>query len=128
MTSEQFINAERNAKWAKVYKKKSKDLTEYIKRLEKELEDWRDSQRRIMSEVCPGDERHCTCVPPLRREVKALEKQNKELEEGIANFVTKYRQYNTMYIGNSIEVSIGQFLSLYKYDVEKLYNLLNPKK
>ena len=31
--------------------------------------------RMIMEEECPYDERHCTCVPPLRMEAKKLEAQ-----------------------------------------------------
>ena len=34
-----------------------------------ELDDWREGHRRVMSEDCPSDEKHCACVPTLRREL-----------------------------------------------------------
>lgn len=30
-----------------------------------------ETHKRIMSEKCPGDEQHCTCVPALRAEIVA---------------------------------------------------------
>ena len=49
-----------------------------------ELREWKadveDSHRRIMSEQCPTDEVHCTCVPILRRENAELKAKLAEYE------------------------------------------------
>jgi hypothetical protein len=45
-----------------------------IERLREELDDWRGSARRAADEDC-GDERHCTCVGPLRSEIERLRKE-----------------------------------------------------
>ena len=34
-----------------------------------ELDDWLEGAKRVMSEDCPTDEKHCACVPTLRREL-----------------------------------------------------------
>lgn len=39
--------------------------------LRSELADWRDGAKQAAGEVC-GDEKHCTCVPALRAELKRL--------------------------------------------------------
>lgn len=36
-----------------------------------EVEDWRESARKAAEEPC-GDEKHCACVGPLRRELRSL--------------------------------------------------------
>lgn len=38
-------------------------------RLCAELADWKDSHAAVMAEKCAPDERHCSCVPNLRREL-----------------------------------------------------------
>ncbi len=48
--------------------------SEELERLRAELADIHDQHRRVMSEKCPTDEVHCTCVPVLRREVERLER------------------------------------------------------
>jgi len=47
-----------------------------------ELQDWRESARRIAEEQC-GDEKHCTCVTPLRKRVAELEAEIEELEAAL---------------------------------------------
>ena len=44
-------------------------------RAEKELADWKQNAKDVMAERCP-DEKHCTCVPLLRRELAAKEKDS----------------------------------------------------
>jgi hypothetical protein len=39
-----------------------------------DLEDWERASKKVMSEQCPPDERHCTCVPFLRKRLEAAEK------------------------------------------------------
>ena len=39
-----------------------------VARLTAELTDWQESAKRAASEMC-GDEKHCSCVPLLRREL-----------------------------------------------------------
>lgn len=38
----------------------------------KELADWNETVKFIMTEPCDPAERHCTCVPPLKRQLKQL--------------------------------------------------------
>lgn len=38
-----------------------------------EVDDWREGARKVMAEVCAPDEKHCTCVPALRKHIAALE-------------------------------------------------------
>ena len=39
-----------------------------------DLEDWERASKKVMSEQCPPDERHCTCVPFIRKRLEAAEK------------------------------------------------------
>lgn len=43
--------------------------------LRRQLADWQDASKKVMSEKCPPDERHCTCVPYLRKEIDSLKQQ-----------------------------------------------------
>jgi len=43
--------------------------------LQEKLDDWQESHSRVINEPCREDEIHCTCVPPLRREVTDLKEQ-----------------------------------------------------
>lgn len=49
-----------------------------------ELREWKadveESHKRIMSERCPTDEVHCTCVPVLKAELTELKRQIREGE------------------------------------------------
>ena len=45
-----------------------------LKRLREWKTDVEDSIKAAMDETCDANERHCTCVPLLRREVKRLQK------------------------------------------------------
>lgn len=47
-------------------------------RLRRELEDIRESYKRAIESPCPG-EKHCTCVPALRRENEELKAKYDEL-------------------------------------------------
>lgn len=44
--------------------------------LRAELDDIKASHRAIMEEQCPTDERHCSCVPFLRRELETARTEN----------------------------------------------------
>ena len=44
-----------------------------LARLADEVIDWREGQRRVMAENCAPDEKHCTCVPVLRKAIEELE-------------------------------------------------------
>jgi hypothetical protein len=41
-------------------------------RLKQELANWRDLSERVLAEKCAEDEKHCTCVIPLRAEISRL--------------------------------------------------------
>ena len=62
--------------WAKKYYADAKSTE--IASLRAEVEDWRETQRSVMSETCPTDEKHCTCVPMLKKENASLRKQLEE--------------------------------------------------
>ena len=50
--------------------------------LRAKLEDWELGVAAVMGERC-DDERHCTCVPVLRREIKRLRKRFEAAEEAL---------------------------------------------
>jgi hypothetical protein len=56
-------------------RKEVKALREENERLKEELADIQETYQKVMSEKCPGDEIHCTCVPVLREEIKQLKSQ-----------------------------------------------------
>jgi len=47
-----------------------------IERLNTVVADYQDGRRRILSEQCAPDEKHCACVPELRAEIEQLRKEN----------------------------------------------------
>ena len=52
------------------------EQTVEIERLRSKLAEWQDYQWRCVNEHCQSeDERHCTCVPGLRREIDRLRTQ-----------------------------------------------------
>ncbi len=60
----------------------------------RELEDWKAERAEVVAEECAPDEKHCACVPALRRELNDL-KQWTELylkapEESRATIVERY--------------------------------------
>lgn len=53
-----------------------------IDRLRAKVEDFEEDFRNVVAENCAGDEKHCSCVPHLRRKIEELEesKKNANLE------------------------------------------------
>jgi hypothetical protein len=51
--------------------------TTRIAELEAELNDWITGYENTLSERCPHDERHCTCVPHLRKRIAELEEADR---------------------------------------------------
>ena len=45
-------------------------LVAEVKRLRERISDFEDDFRKVTSETCAPDERHCSCVPHLRADVK----------------------------------------------------------
>jgi hypothetical protein len=43
-------------------------------RLREEIQSRDEWHRAVMDEECPDDEKHCTCVPLLRDEIRQLRK------------------------------------------------------
>jgi len=62
-----------------------------VERLEAELADWRETQRSVMAEKCPTDERHCTCVPMLRKEIESLRALERSLGQALNEGDGSYR-------------------------------------
>ncbi len=56
----------------------------------KENEDVKETYRNIIDEKCHGDEIHCTCVPALRTELKALKE---EIENG-DYWMKRFKDFN----------------------------------
>lgn len=54
-----------------------------IERLKGEQHEWMEERKRILSETCPGDEQHCTCVPELRAEIERLMAENEQLKQAL---------------------------------------------
>ncbi len=50
-----------------------KELCSKVAQLEAELEDWRAASEKVLNEECAPDEKHCTCVPFLRKRIDELE-------------------------------------------------------
>ncbi len=48
------------------------EAEQQISKLKFKLKDWQDSHSRVINEKCPTDEKHCTCVPALRRQIDRL--------------------------------------------------------
>lgn len=66
-------------------------------RLRTELDDRDEAHRRVMAEQCAPDERHCTCVPALRAEVRRLQKEDTEQKAQLANLRQSFESYgNTL--------------------------------
>jgi hypothetical protein len=51
-----------------------------VERLQEESDHYDSIHKMVMSEKCPTDEVHCTCVPHLRAEVERLEDALREKE------------------------------------------------
>ena len=51
-------------------------LRREIRRLQSRLAEITDAHRVVMEEKCHEDERHCACVPVLRREAERLQAEN----------------------------------------------------
>lgn len=48
------------------------ELRARAERAEARLQEYQDDTARVLSEQCPTDERHCGCVPILRKEIARL--------------------------------------------------------
>ena len=58
-----------------------------------ELVDIKETYKNIIDEKCAGDEKHCTCVPALRKKIEELKKKvmaSKCIAEGIATVSLEY--------------------------------------
>jgi len=58
-----------------------------------DLEDWERASKKVMSEQCPPDERHCTCVPFIRKRLETAEKACRML----AGTLSTFGRYSTMH-------------------------------
>lgn len=46
------------------------------------VQDYEDDFRKVMQEECAPDEKHCSCVPHLRAEVKLLRSKDENCKVG----------------------------------------------
>ncbi len=71
-------------------------LVERLERELSELREWKadvmESQRAIMSEICAGDEKHCTCVPDLRRALKETQQESEDRRMQIVGLLNELAQ------------------------------------
>ena len=58
-------------------------LNDELTRLREELEDLQESAKRAAGEMC-GDEKHCSCVPLLRRELAAAQERAEIAEAAVS--------------------------------------------
>jgi hypothetical protein len=54
-----------------------------IKSLKQYKADIDEAHKQVMSESCPPDEKHCTCVPILRAEIARLREVNRGLVDAL---------------------------------------------
>ena len=57
------------------------DLRDEVERLRERVQDYEDDARTVLAERCAPDERHCSCVPHLRREVERLRAEVEQLQQ-----------------------------------------------
>ena len=62
----------------------SRDAADEINRLQSLLDEITDAHRVVMDEKCHADERHCTCVPVLRKENERLQSRLTVAEADLA--------------------------------------------
>jgi len=55
--------------------KENKKLKEVNEDLKSRLDDYRQDYAKVVNELCPTDERHCGCVPILRRENRLISEE-----------------------------------------------------
>ncbi|NBP83133.1 hypothetical protein EBU60_04655 [bacterium] len=60
------------------------DLRDEVERLRERVQDYEDDARTVLAERCAPDERHCSCVPHLRREVERLRAENEQQAREVA--------------------------------------------
>jgi cell division septum initiation protein DivIVA len=60
------------------------DLRDEVERLRERVQDYEDDARTVLAERCAPDERHCSCVPHLRREVERLRAEVEQLQQDAA--------------------------------------------
>jgi hypothetical protein len=48
----------------------NRELKAEVATLREQLADWEDSYKMIMDERCSGDQKHCGCVPALKKKIK----------------------------------------------------------
>lgn len=65
------------------YKERAERAEAECAKLRDRLNDWQDTHTAIMKEQCAGDEKHCTCVPSLRKGLKELQAECAKLREEI---------------------------------------------
>ena len=77
--------------------KEAREVADWIDHLESkvavlcaELTEIKEIHRTVMEEKCPTDEVHCACVPILRAQRDALEKEIKDLANASIEISHKY--------------------------------------
>ena len=68
-----------------MYEKDTETLRAELDALLQEREEAAEIHSRIMSEECPSDEYHCTCVPALRQELAEMKTERDALKAEIEN-------------------------------------------
>ena len=97
----------------------NRTLLEQLQKAEAELVDIRDAHVKVMSEICPADEAHCTCVPILRRELAETCKEYHATRDEVDKWK---RLFNKEYESRKIEKAA--LAELYRGDFEKTKDYL----
>ena len=98
-------------------------LSAGLKALE-EVEDWREGTRRVMAEECAPDEKHCTCVPTLRKEIERLKAEIEDLKASLEiekdctqswKNVTRFREQERQKLENVLGVIAQDHMKLAEF-------------
>ena len=54
-------------------------LKERIEELEEQLDDYHNTEKFVLGDDCPTDENHCGCVMILKKRIKEIEIENRDL-------------------------------------------------
>jgi predicted nucleic acid-binding Zn-ribbon protein len=70
------VKAGRSGEYLQMCQAVNTQMSKTIGKLRAQIAEYDESYRRVMSEDCAPDEKHCTCVPALRAWIKELEAKN----------------------------------------------------
>ena len=73
------------------------NLTALIEAYRERVQDYEDDHRAVVEGQCAGDERHCSCVPHLRRALAAEKARAEKAETELNQLGWQYEALKTRY-------------------------------